>query len=67
MRAIIVISGIFLGGAFLGYIVARLVILAATIRKSPEPTRGPRCDVCGSTVVWDGALIHYTDCKTGLG
>jgi hypothetical protein len=25
------------------------------------------CPICGSSTVWDGRKIHYTDCKSGLG
>jgi hypothetical protein len=41
---------------------ARRRIDAAALLKPQE-----KCAVCGSNMMWEGKLIHYTDCKTGLG
>lgn len=53
-------------GAALGYIAARWVIrLMLPKMKAPCPVRV--CQLCGSSVIWNGAIVHYTDCKSGLG
>lgn len=64
MRTVLEILGLFI----VFYVAARLGIHRGRHMGAPKlPPVADRCEHCGSDTLYNGVLIHYTDCKTGLG
>jgi hypothetical protein len=57
-----------LGVGLVFYVGVRLGVRSALRARKPELLPQPQgCPVCGSGARWEGKIVHYTDCKTGLG
>lgn len=62
-------------GAVVCFLIAIVVLLAHraindmanSFSDDPPPPRQLQCPKCGSNTLWEGRLIHYTDCSTGEG